>query len=288
MEQKKKDYIIGISCVVLQAFFFALMGFCVKKAGKLPTAEKAFARNFIAFIIAGIMLLRSSEKIRIKKSNYKGLILRSIFGTLGMLANFWALDHLAIANANILNKMAPFFAIIMSVIILKEIPKKIEWISVLIAFLGVLFIIKPSAGVASVPSLVGLFGGFCAGTAYTYVRKLGMNQERGAVIVMCFSLFSTIVCFILMLFNYKPITLNQFIFLLGSGICAAIAQLAVTYAYAKVPAKEISIFDYSQVIFATFLGLIFFGEIPDSWSIVGYIIIIGTAFWRWYYSMKKS
>ncbi|WP_410207325.1 DMT family transporter [Fusobacterium sp.] len=288
MKLTKKDYFKGISFVILEAFFFSLMGFCVKMAGNLPVGQKAFMRNFIAFFIALIMLLKSPQKLKIQKENLKDLIIRSVFGTAGMLANFWALDHLDIADANILNKMAPFFAIIMSIIILKEIPNKIEWISVFLAFTGVLFVVKPSAGVASFPAIIGLLGGFFAGTAYTYVRKLGQNGERGPIIVMFFSLFSTIVCLILTFFEYKPMNLKQILFLIGAGICAAIGQLAITAAYTKVPAKDISVFDYSQVLFATIWGICFLGEIPDNWSIIGYIIIIGTAIWKWYYALKLS
>ena len=103
------------------------------------------------------------------------MFLRCSIGTMGILCNFWAVDHMRIADANILNKLSPFFAILMSIFILKERPNRVEWLSVLLAFIGAAFVAKPGAGIASFPALVAILGGFTAGTAYTYVRKLGLD-----------------------------------------------------------------------------------------------------------------
>ncbi|NLD30626.1 MAG: DMT family transporter, partial [Clostridiales bacterium] len=160
----------GILYIVLAAFFFSLMTFFVKLSGDVPSIQKVFFRNIVAFVIAFVGLARSEEKFHVRKDSWGPLFLRCAFGTLGIVANFWAIDRLALADSNILNKMSPFFAIIMSYFILKERPNRVERVSVLIAFIGALFVIKPTAGIASLPALVGLGSGFCAGTAYTYVR----------------------------------------------------------------------------------------------------------------------
>ena len=66
-----------------------------------------------------------------------------------------------------------------------------------------------------------------------------------------------------------------------AGIGASLGQFSITTAYKFASAKEISVFDYTQVIFAALLGIIFLGEIPKPLSIVGYTIIIGVAVIRW-------
>ena len=66
-----------------------------------------------------------------------------------------------------------------------------------------------------------------------------------------------------------------------AGISAALGQVGITTAYKYAPAKEISVFDYTQVVFAALLGILFLGETPEPLSILGYVIIIGTAFYRW-------
>lgn len=192
-------------CIIASAFFFSLMSLFVRLAGDLPTMQKAFFRNAIAAVFAMVILARTPEGFHIRKESWPDLIKRSVYGTLGVILNFWAIDHIAIGDASVLNKMSPFFAIIMSAIILKERATRKEWLLVVGAFIGAAMIIKPTAGIASLPAFAGLLSGFGAGAAYTYVRKLGISGERGPVIIMVFSLFSCIVCLPFMIFDFKPI-----------------------------------------------------------------------------------
>ena len=278
----------GILYILLAAFFFSLMTFFVKLSGDVPSIQKVFFRNIVAFVVAFIMLARSEEKFKVRRDSWGPLFLRCAFGTAGIVANFWAIDRLALADSNILNKMSPFFAIAMSYFILKERPNKVEWGSVVIALIGAMFVIKPTAGIASLPALVGLFSGFAAGTAYTYVRKLSNRGERGTVIVFMFSAFTLLCTAPYLIFHYAPMTARQLIFLLLAGVGGAGGQFSITAAYAHAPAKEISVFDYAQVLFAALWGLIAWGEIPDALSILGYIIIIGVAVFRWHYNLHRQ
>ena len=272
----------GILFILLAAFFFSTMSVFVRLAGDVPTMQKAFFRNIVAAVVAVIILLRSGKEISLPKKSLPTLLMRSIFGTIGILANFWAVDNLGIADANMLNKLSPFFAILMSIFILGEKPNRIEWISVVLAFIGAAFVAKPSSGIISLPALIGILGGFTAGTAYTYVRRAGLQGVRGPIVVAFFSIFSTLVLLPNLLMNFAPMSAGQFIFLILAGCSAAGGQLSITAAYQHAPARDISVFDYSQVVYAAVFGLLLFGEIPDVWSIIGYVIIIGTAFSKWY------
>lgn len=282
MDNKTK----GILFIIASAFFFSLMSLFVRMAGDLPTMEKAFFRNAIATIVAVVILSRTPEKFQIRRESWPDLMRRSIYGTLGVILNFWAIDHITIADASVLNKMSPFFAIIMSAIVLKEKASRKEWMIVVVAFLGAVLIIKPTAGIASLPALAGLASGFGAGAAYTYVRKLGIAGERGPVIIMVFSLFSCIVCLPFLIFDFKPMSAAQLMILLGAGLSAMGGQLTITAAYTYAPAKEISVYDYTNVVFTSAWGLIAFGEFPDAISICGYIIIIAMAVLKWQHAMR--
>lgn len=286
--QIKNPHVIGIVLVIADSFCFSLMTLFVRLSGSLPTMQKTFFRNFIAAIVAIIILCTTEDKFKIKKGSMPYLLARSIAGGIGMIANFWAIDHIALADANILNKMSPFFAIIFSMFILAEIPTKADWAAVIVAFIGAVFVVKPTAGIASLPALVGLFGGLGAGLAYTFVRKLGFRKERGPVIVAFFSVFTCLLCLPFMIADFQPMSAAQLACLLGAGLAAAGGQFTVTAAYKFAPAKDISVFDYSQVLFASIWGAAFFGELPDAWSLVGYVIIIGTAFVRWLYIRKRD
>ncbi|MBR1861280.1 MAG: DMT family transporter [Lachnospiraceae bacterium] len=285
---KKNDHIKGMLCILAAAFGFSLMTFFVRLSGNVPTMQKAFFRNAVAAVISFFMLLTSREKFHIKKSSFGDIFFRCLFGTSGLIANFYAIDRLSIADANMLNKLSPFFAILLSIPILKEVPKKVDVIATVIAFIGALFIIRPTAGFAAIPALIGLYGGFGAGTAYVFVRRLGRKGERTPVIVFCFSMFSCIVTAPFMIFDFHPMELWQIGCLILAGVFASLGQFGITSAYKFAPAKEISVFDYTQVIFAAIWGMLFFDELPVVLSIIGYVLIIGVAFVRWRINLKAG
>ena len=279
----------GILCILFAAFGFSLMSFFVRISGDIPTMEKAFFRNAVAIIASLILLIRSGEKIRIKKGCMGDIFLRCVFGTSGLIANFYAIDKLNIADANMLNKLSPFFAILISIPILKEKPKKIDILAVIVAFLGAMLIVRPTgSNMQLVPALIGLYGGFGAGAAYVFVRKLGKKGERTPIIVLCFSVFSTAVTIPFIAVNFIPLKPMQLICLVMAGLSATIGQFGITSAYKYAPAKEISVFDYTQVIFAAILGMLFLGELPQAMSFIGYVIIIGVAVLRWRYNLKNE
>lgn len=283
----RDNHIKGIICIISAAFWFSLMTLLVRLAGDLPTMEKAFFRNAIAALFAAAMLARTPEGFYMKPGSLKDLMLRSIFGTAGIILNFWAIDHIGLADASVLNKMSPFFAIIMSTFILGEVASRREWMLVVFAFVGAMLVIKPTQGIASLPAFAGLLSGFGAGTAYTYVRKLGKHGERGPLIVFFFSTFSCLACMPFVIFNFVPMTGLQLLTLLGAGTAAMGGQLSITAAYTFAPAKDISVFDYTQVVFAAIWGMLAFNEIPDPVSILGYVIIIAMAVLRWLHTKQK-
>ncbi len=270
----------GIACIIAAAFFFSLMTVCVHLAGELPTMQKTLFRNLIAAILVGGMLFVKHEKIHIEKRDLPDLILRSLCGILGMICNFYAIDRLNISDANMLNKLSPFFAMLMSIVILKEKATKKEWLIVAVAFVGALFVIKPGFDMDTVPALLGALGGLGAGVAYAFVRRLGTRGVKGSTIVMFFSTFSTLFCLPFFIYSYEPMSPRQLLCLCGAGVMAAGGQFSITAAYTYAPAKEISVYDYTQVIFAAIWGYFIFGQQPDVFSVIGYVIIISAAVYR--------
>lgn len=284
MKNKNK----GILCILSAAFFFALMSAFIRLAGDVPSIQKSFFRNLVALMFAFIVLIRSEDKFKFNKTNLPFLIIRSICGTIGILGNFYAVDHLLLADASMLNKLSPFFAIIFSLIFLKEKASVLQWCSIVIAFLGSLLIIKPSfSNPDLIPSLIGVVGAMGAGLAYTAVRYLGMRKERGPFIVFFFSTFSCLVVLPYVVMNYHPMTLAQLGCLLLAGLAAAGGQFSVTTAYTYAPAKELSVYDYSQIVFSALFGWAFFGQIPDQYSVLGYLIIFGVSLFMFIRNNKK-
>ncbi len=281
MNNKKK----GIFYIVIAALSFATMGLFVQLSGDVPFIQKTFFRNIVAVSVAFFVIMRKDRNFTFKKENLKFLILRSIFGTAGVFLNFYAIENMILSDATTISKLAPFFVILFSFLILKEKIKTWQLGSIIIAFIGSVFIINPNIftsmftaepfdiSFTSTGGLAGLMGAVCAGVAYTFIRRLAIGGERGPFIVFFFSLFSTIVCLPFMIVDFEPMTLVQFAFLLGAGIFASFGQFAVTAAYSNAPAKDISVYDYSQIIFSALYSLLIFGQIPTGYSVVGYVII---------------
>ena len=274
LSNKKK----GIAFIIISAFFFACTNMFVNMSGDLPAIQKSFFRNIVAVFFASAILFKGRDKFKFKKSNVKWLILRSSFGTIGIICNFYALSKLVISDASMLNKLSPFFVLIFSYFFLKEKMNRFQMMSVIVAFLGSLFIIKPSfSNINLGPALIGMIGGIAAGAAYTVVRYLGGKGENKSFIILFFSTFSALVTLPFVLFDYHPMTSFQFIILIMAGLSATGGQFFITYAYSYAPAKDISVYDYSQVIFAAALGYMFLGQVADVFSVIGYVIICTVA-----------
>lgn len=286
MNQKKYK---GIILIILSAFCFALMSMFVRLAGDVPSVQKSFFRNAVAVVFAAVVLLREKSRPPLTKESLIYLILRAFFGTLGILCNFYAVDRLVLADASILNKMSPFFAILCSLAVLKEKITPVRMMIVLGAFAGSLFVIKPSFQNASLfPAVIGLLGGLGAGIAYTMVRKLGQLGVKGPFIVFFFSAFSCLVTLPYLIFDYHPMTAAQVAYLLLAGLSATGGQFTITAAYIYAPAREISVYDYSQIIFSSLLGFFVFGQTPDVWSFIGYVLIVLMAVVMFVYNQKHT
>ena len=282
-----KDQTKGIICIIVAAMGFSLMTFFVRVSGDLPTMQKAFFRNAFALVIAVATLIVKGDKFSIPKSYRSDIFFRCLFGTTGLIANFYAIDRLNLADANMLNKLSPFFAILVSIPILKEKPSKMDIGATVIAFIGALFVIRPTgSNLELVPALIGLYGGFGAGTAYVFVRSAGRKGAQTPIIVTCFSLFSCMLTLPFMIVSYVHMAPMQWMLLILAGLAATLGQFGITTAYRYAPAKKLSVFDYIQVIFAALWGFLFLHETPVPLSIIGYVIIIGIAVIRWYRAVK--
>lgn len=275
----------GIIFIIMSAFGFAMMSAFIKLSGDLPSFQKTFFRNSISVIVALTLIVKNKGSFFGKKDNQKLLILRSTFGTIGILLNYYAIDRLVLSDANMLNKLSPFFVIIFSAIFLKEKIKPNQFFALAVAFLGALFIIKPSFSFEMIPALAGTLGGISAAAAYTCLRSLG-GKEKPDTIVFYFSLFSSIVTLPLMIISYKPMSIIQFTYLILAGIFASLGQFGITFAYKFAPGKEISIFDYTNIIFSAIISLCLFGVLPDYLSVIGYLIIFGSSLYMFINNKK--
>src|SRR5690606_13386202 len=118
---------------------------------------------------------------------------------------FYAIDHMILSDADMLNKLSPFLVIVFSAIFLREKPARYQIIALVIALLGTLIIIKPQFSIDMIPYLIGIASAVFAGGAYTVLRVLG-HREKYYTVVFYFSFFSTVVLLPFILFSYEPMS----------------------------------------------------------------------------------
>lgn len=279
----------GVTWIILSAFGFSLMNLMVRLAGDLPAMQKSFFRNSVAFLFAYLAVRRQRTKQKVERKFIPWLLLRSFIGTVAIVGNYYSLSQLNIADASLLNKLSPFFVLIFSRYFLGERLKFFQIASLGMAFVGLLLISQPgTSAVPFWPFFAGLMGGVLAGGAYTIVRYLTQNGVSGAMVVLYFSGLSSVFLFPFMIFQYQPMSWLQLFYLLMAASAACLAQFGITYAYHYAPAKEISIFDYSSVIFTALWGILFLGDFPVWTSLLAYGIIFGASYLSYRGNLREN
>ncbi len=272
MSKSKKKAII---LIILSSLSFAMMSVMVKLTGdNVPIMQKAFFRNLVVTIVVLTIFILKKEKSRVEKKNIPVLITRALAGTLGIIFYYYSIDKLPLGDASLLNKLSPFFLIILSLVILKEKVNIFQVMAIIFAFIGASLVIGPAFKGDVFPYFIGVFGALFAAIAYLCVRILGNRGVPSKVTVITFSAASTLILSIYVMFNFTPMSLRETLFLLGAGVFAMFGQITLTNAYAIAKARDVTVFNYTQIIFAGILGIIFFSDIPLIWSILGYIVII--------------
>lgn len=272
----------GILCIVASAFGFALMAMfvrlCDDYGGEISSFQKSFFRNAIALVIASAVFFRGRGAERSLPADAKswGMLLgRSVFGLVGIFANFYALSRIPIGEAMTLNKTAPFFTVFFSWLLMGEKASRRQMLYLVLAFTGALLVMKPGfRGEATFASVCALAGGLGAGLAYVCVHALGRRKVDGAFIVLFFSAFSCLGSLPFVVFGYSPMTPAQVAILLGAGAGAAIGQFGVTAAYRYAEPRSIALYDYANVVFTAMFGIAFFSQVPDFASVAGFLVIL--------------
>lgn len=270
-----KDNQRAIIYILISALAFTMMSTVVKLAKDIPTYEKVFFRNIINLIIAVNILKRDKISFWGEKKNRKYLVIRGILGLLGVICNFYAVTQMNLSDASMLFNLTPFFVTLFAVFFLGDKILKVEYVSLISAFVAVLLVIKPQFNMSIIGGIIGVIGAACAGGAYTLVSHIN-KKENPTTIVFYFTFVSVIIMTPFILFNFVKPNLFELFLLICTGIFASVGQFMVTLAYKYGKPSEVAIYNYTSIVFAIVIGFVIWGEIPDKWSILGSLILIGT------------
>ena len=265
----------GVIWMIIATFFFAFMGMFVKLGSPyFSEIELVFYRSFISLIF--IILIIVNKKISLK-TNFKKLhFYRSFVGFLSLLAFFYAISHLPLSTAISLNYTSPLFVALLITFFLNKKPSFYVCCLLLIGFFGAFLILKPTLiGNSAFAGFIGLLSGFGAGLAYLFMAQLGKVNEPDTRVVFYFTLLSSICAGLLMLLeDTNSEIFHHWWLLLGLGVSATIAQLALTKAYRVGNTLKNAGLSYLTILFSSILGLIVFSETLDVLSLVGILLII--------------
>lgn len=278
----------GILLIITSALFYAIMSVFVSKAGDLPFFEKVLFRNLVSTAVAIWMLIRKRVPLRVSSDCVTPLMLRALFGTISVFCNYYAIDHLLLANSNSLSKLSPFFAILLSSIFLKEKVSRQQLLCIGIAFVGSMFLLLPALGTVGFSTLVGLTGGFAAGAVHVCLRTMKSRGTESAVIVLVFSVASTLIALVPTVLYFEPMNARQLFCLLMAGATCAVAQFSLTGAYRYAAPRDISIYESTQIIFSALLGFFLFGQIPTFTNTIAYVLILVASWLLFRYHRKNG
>ena len=268
----------GSFYMVLASLAFALMLVFIKLSGQkfgMNTYEITFWRVSFALVLLGGF---SWLKGRSFRTNYpKEHFWRSLAGSIALLMNFYVVLHLPLATASTLQNTSAIFLGLLSIIILKQKPSLMAWLSLILGFIGVVILLKPTTGGDTFAMLIGLASGAISGYAYLQVRELSLLGEPAWRIVFYFSLLSTIIAGLLALyFGFSPVTLANLPYIIGIGVTALAGQLLMTYAYQVGQKFVVATLSYMTVVFALLFGVWLFGERLDWVSLLGIGVIVAS------------
>ena len=274
LEKNNKDKPnMGIIMMIIASICFTLMAVAVHFLRELSLTEIIFFRNLPIMLIVPLML--KQRKISFWGNNKSLLILRSLVSGFVMVAYFYSITAMNLTDAVTIKQLSPFFIIFLASILLGEkISFKIAFIFIL-AFIGAVLVVKPGFRSDIYPAIIGLLGAVLTAGSHVGLRQLRLT-DHPLVIVNYFGYTIGLLSFGVLLWQGNfciPSTSSLFILIL-LGLVGLGGQIALTKAYQMAPTNMVSLYLYSQIIFSAFLGILFFKEIPDLFTISGATLII--------------
>lgn len=258
-------------------------------AGDIPSFQKVYVRSFFVAAFAVYVALKRRESVIPNKKAAPFVLVRGITCFISVAFNFYCIDHMNFADATMISKLCPLFTVFFAVLIFKERISIKQAVIMFCAFVSSALIIKPTGANAQlIPALVGVAGGIIAGFSVSFVRGADKAGATNSSILVALGVLPIILLTPVMTFTFVKPSPYQWLMLSLCGISNAFAQFFLNRSYMFAQAKELSIIDYSQMIFAMFISLFLFEQLPDAYSILGYILVTGFAVSNFFVSREKD
>ena len=267
----------GAMYVLGSGFFFSLAGAAVKfAAATTPIETIVFFRNIFASVVFLPWLLRFNiESLQTK--NLPLHIVRLTSGLCAMYCYYFAISKIPLSDAVLLNFTGPLFTPIIAFFWFKLSINNSVLTALFIGFIGVALIVQPEGAFLNSAALIGLVAGLLGGISVVAIWRMGA-EEPATRIVFYYTAGSTIVSFFPMFFSgVLPRSIDVWGMLIASGILSALAHLLLAKGCTIASADRTNALSYGSVIFAAFIGWLFFKEQPGFSLILGTLLITASA-----------
>jgi len=269
----------GLRYMAAGAFFFAVMSMLVKLAGaRLPTMEVVFARSVVVLLISGVALRRTGVSAGGNRKPI--LLLRGCLGFVALSSFYYAVIHLPLADATVIQYTNPVFTALLAALMIGEGLRKREVSLALLSLAGVVIMVRPAflfgGDASALPPLaagIALLGAVFSAAAYVTVRLLGRTEEP-MVIVYWFALVSAVASLPFMALEFVMPRGWEWLILLGVGVSTHLGQIFLTMGLREERAGRAMAVAYLQIVFAAAWGLVVFAEIPDVGTGLGAGLIV--------------
>ena len=250
---------------------FSLMNAFIKYLEHIPGFQLVFFRSITSFAFATTYLLKN--KIPILGNQKKLLSIRAVFGLISMSLFFISFKYLPIGTAVSLRYIAPIFAAIFAVFLLKEKLKPIQFLFFLIAFVGVLILKGFDPNVSNTGMILVISASFFTGLVYVFIRKIG-QKDHPVVVVNYFMFLATLVGGIISVFIWVQPKGWDWVLLTSLGIFGYFGQVYMTKAFQAAATNRVAPIKYTEVIFTILIGVFWFQDDYSIWSFLGLFLII--------------
>ena len=266
----------GALYMVLAALFFAGMGAAVKAASReLPSAMVVFFRNGIGLVVLLPWLARAGGA-GLRTRHFGEHVFRGVTGLAAMFCFFYAIAHMRLADAILINQSVPLVLPLVERAWLGERIAPRLWWPIGLGFLGLLFILKPGSDLFQPVALVALVSTLFASVAQVGIRRL-TRTEPVTRIVFYFGLIATVLSALPLAVVWKAPRPEMVAVLLAMGTLATAGQLCLTRAYSCAAAARVGPFIYTGVVIAGVLDWLVWGTLPDRLFLAGALLVSAAA-----------
>jgi drug/metabolite transporter (DMT)-like permease len=277
----------AIICVLSASATFTMGSALIKALTEgVPVFEIVMVRAYVAFLTMLPVLWRQGGISALRTRRPFGHVLRTLYGFFGTFTSVYGYALLPIVTVTALGFAMPLFLTILSVPMLGE---RVGWrraSAVVVGLVGVLVMLRPWQGSAEASHDAGAVALVLAGVvtwalAMITIRRMGTAGERNVTIVSWFTLGTALLATVCAVPVWVTPTLTQLAMLVAAGIMSGVAQLLMTEGYRSGEATLVAPFEYGAIVYATILGVIFWGEYPDEWTLLGVAILVGAGLYIW-------